>query len=145
MSVNDAAARHESGSEIECRWRGDVGLLPYRTAALSQLNTAPTGYSTPETGLSLLIRSSAHMRRRVLAATAANADPTIARIVGDVGSDTTGSRMMVAIVLGILALSGFAPTRLVLNALLEVGCFSNLTSVVIGGMSVRAFRPAPCA
>jgi len=127
MSVNDAAARHESGSEIECRRRGDVGLLPYSTAALSQLNTAPAGYSTPETGLSLLIRSSAHMRRRVLAATPANADPTLAQIVGDMASDTTSLRMMgglVAIVLGILALSGFAPIRLVLNALLEVGCFS---------------------
>ena len=45
-------------------------------------------------------------------------------------TDTTGLQTMAglaAIVLGILALSGFAPTKLVLIALLQLGCFSSLT------------------
>lgn len=49
------------------------------------------------------------------------------------------SASMAAIALGILALSGFAPTRLALIALLELGCFSHLMSAVIVG----AQRPSP--
>jgi hypothetical protein len=97
-------------------------------------------------GASLLISSNAGMRMRILAATPANADPALARIIGDMAVDTAGLQMMAglaAIVLGILALSGFAPTKLVLIALLELGCFSSLTSAVIGGTFARAFRLAP--
>lgn len=97
---------------------------------------------------SLLISSTAAMRMRILAATPANADPTLARIVGDMATDTAGLQTMVglaAIFLGVLALSGFAPTKLVLIALLELGSFSSLTSAVIGGTLARAFRVAPHA
>jgi hypothetical protein len=92
-------------------------------------------------GASLLISSNASMR--ILAATPADADPTIARIVGDMATDTTGLQTMTglaAIVLGILALFGFAPTTLVLIALLGLGCFSSLTSAVFEGTFARAFR-----
>ena len=63
-------------------------------------------------------------------------------------TDTTGLQTMAglaAIVLGILALSGFAPTKLVLIALLQLGCFSSLTRAVIAGTFARAFRLAPHA
>jgi hypothetical protein len=47
--------------------------------------------------------------------------------------------VLAAIVLGILALSGFAPTRLVLIALLELGCLLHLTTAVTGRTFVLAF------
>ena len=45
-------------------------------------------------------------------------------------------------VLGILALSGFAPMTLVLIALLGLGCFTTLSSAFIAGAFARAFQVA---
>ena len=52
---------------------------------------------------------------------------------------------LAAIVLGILALSGFAPTRQVSIALLELGCFSSLASAVIARSFPRVFQVPPRA
>jgi len=46
-------------------------------------------------------------------------------------------------VLGILALSGFAPLTLVLIALLGLGCFATLSSAVIASTLTRAVAFAP--
>jgi hypothetical protein len=89
-------------------------------------------------GRSLLIGSYAD----VLAATPTNADPTFARIVRDMATGVAALPTMAgsaAIVLGIFALCGFAPTELMLIALLELGCFSSLTSGLIGVSFARAF------
>jgi hypothetical protein len=89
-------------------------------------------------GRSLLIGSYTD----VLAARPANADPTFARIVQDMATGATGLQTMAglaAIVLGIFALCGLAPTELMLIALLELGCFSSLTSGLIGVSFARAF------
>jgi hypothetical protein len=97
-------------------------------------------------GASSLISNNASMRLRTLAAARANADPTLTRIIGDLATRTTDLQTMAesaAIVLGILALSGFAPTKLTLIALLELGFFSSLTSAVIEGTFMRAFPLAP--
>jgi hypothetical protein len=89
-------------------------------------------------GRSLLIGSYAN----VLAATPANADPTFARIVRDMATGVAALPTMAgsaAIVLGIFALCGFAPIEVTLIALLELGCFSSLTSGLIGVSFARAF------
>jgi hypothetical protein len=89
-------------------------------------------------GRSLLIGSYTD----VLAATPTNADPTFARIVRDMATGVAALPTMAgsaAIVLGIFALCGFAPTEVTLIALLELGCFSSLTSGLIGVSFARAF------
>jgi hypothetical protein len=89
-------------------------------------------------GRSLLIGSYAD----VLAATPTNADPTFARIVRDMATGVAALPTMAgsaAIVLGIFALCGFAPTEVTLIALLKLGCFSSLTSGLIGVSFARAF------
>ena len=89
-------------------------------------------------GRSLLIGSYAD----VLAATPTNADPTFPRIVRDMATGVAALPTMAgsaAIVLGIFALCGFAPTEVTLIALLELGCFSSLTSGLIGVSFARAF------
>jgi hypothetical protein len=89
-------------------------------------------------GRSLLIGSYAD----VLAATPTNADPTFARIVRDMATGVAALPTMAgsaAIVLGIFALCGFAPIEVTLIALLELGCFSSLTSGLIGVSFARAF------
>jgi hypothetical protein len=89
-------------------------------------------------GRSLLIGSYAD----VLAAAPTNAAPAFARIVRDMATGVAALPTMAgsaAIVLGILALCGFAPTELTLIALLELGCFSSLTSGLIGVSFARAF------
>jgi hypothetical protein len=89
-------------------------------------------------GRSLLIGSYAD----VLAATPTNADPTFARIVRDMTTGVAALPTMAgsaAIVLGIFALCGLAPTEVTLIALLELGCFSSLTSGLIGASFARAF------
>jgi hypothetical protein len=70
----------------------------------------------------------------------------IGQLVRDTASDTAGLQAMTglsAVVLGILALSNFAPTILVLIALLGLGCFSMLTSAFIAGAFARAFHVVP--
>jgi hypothetical protein len=99
-------------------------------------------------GRSLLMSSYAAARMRIVAARPANAHPTFARIVQDMATGATGLQTMAglaAIVLGIFALCGFTPTKLMLIALLELECFSSLTSAVIGGSFARAFRGGPRA
>jgi hypothetical protein len=89
-------------------------------------------------GRSLLIGSYAD----VLAATPTNADPTFARTVRDMATGVAALPTMAgsaAIVLGIFALCGIAPTEVTLIALLELGCFSSLTSGLIGVSFARAF------
>jgi hypothetical protein len=96
-------------------------------------------------GASLLTSNQINMRIRILE-TPANAGPTLTPIVGDFAAGTTCLQTMAglaAIVLGILALSGLAPTKLTLIALLELGCFSSLTSAVIAGTFMRAFPLSP--
>lgn len=83
---------------------------------------------------------------RVLAATPTNADPTLVRIHGDIATDMSRLKTMAglaAIVLVILTLSVFAPTKQVLIALLELACYSSVTSAVIGRTFARASRVAP--
>ena len=97
-------------------------------------------------GAALLISSSASMRLRVLQGTSGNIDPTMERLIRDTAADTAGLQTMTgltAIVLGILALSGFTPTTLVLIALLGLGCFAGLTSAFMTGTLARAFHVAP--
>jgi hypothetical protein len=124
---------------------GVAGIVLGILALLGVSSTQLVGIAAIAFGASLLISSNAGMRMRILAATPTNADPTLARIVGDMTADTAGLQTkagLAAIVLGILALSGFAPTKLVLIALLELGCFSSMTSAVIGGTFARVFRLA---
>jgi hypothetical protein len=97
-------------------------------------------------GRSLLIAS--HADVRFLAAAHGNVESTLVRIVRDTARNATGLQTiagMAAIVLGILALSGFSPPKLVLIALLELGCFSTLTSAVIKRTFAGVSRPAPRA
>jgi hypothetical protein len=97
-------------------------------------------------GAALLVSSNANMRLRLLSSLSAEADALIGQLVRDTASDTAGLQTMTglaAIVLGILALSNFAPTTLVLIALLGLGCFSTLTSTFIAGAFARAFHVAP--
>lgn len=97
-------------------------------------------------GAALLISSNASMRLRVLVGAPPNIDPAVERLVRDTAADTAGLQTMTglaAIVLGILALSGFAPITPVLVALLGLGCFATLTSAFISGAFARAFRIAP--
>ena len=127
---------------------GVAGIVLGILALLGVSSTELVAIAAIGFGASLLISSNASMRMRIMGATPTNADPMLARIVGDMATDTTGLQTMAglaAIVLGILALSGFAPTKLVLIALLELGCFSSLTSAAIGGTFVRAFQLAPHA
>jgi hypothetical protein len=94
-------------------------------------------------GRSLLMSSYGAVRTRIVAATPANADPTFARIVRNMATGVAALPTMAgsaAIVLGIFALCGFAPTEVTLIALLELGCFSSLTSAFVGGSFARAFR-----
>lgn len=124
---------------------GVAGIVLGILALLGVSSTELVAIAAIGFGASLLISSNASMRMRIMGATPTNADPMLARIVGDMATDTTGLQTMAglaAIVLGILALSGFAPTKLVLIALLELGCLSSLTSAAIGGTFVRAFRLA---
>jgi len=125
---------------------GVAGIVLGILALLGVASTQLVAIAVIAFGASLLISSNASMRMRILAATPADADPTIARIIGDMATDTTGLQTMTglaAIVLGILALSGFAATTLVLIALLGLGCFSSLTSAVFEGTFARAFRVGP--
>jgi len=97
-------------------------------------------------GAALLISSNANMRLRILAGAGTNTDAAIEKLVRDTAADTAGLQTMTglsAIVLGILALSGFAPTTLVLIALLGLGCFATLSSAFIAGAFARAFHVAP--
>lgn len=124
---------------------GVAGIVLGILALLGLSSTQLVAIAVIGFGASLLISCNSGMRMRILAATPTNADPTLARIVGDMATDTTGLQTMAglaAIVLGILAWSSFAPTKLVLIALLELGCFSSLTSAVIGGTFARTFRVA---
>jgi hypothetical protein len=96
-------------------------------------------------GAALLISSNASMRLRVMLGTPANADAAIERLLRDTATDTAGLQTMAglaAVILGILALSGFVPITLVLIALLGLGCFACLTSAFISGAFVRAFHIA---
>lgn len=93
-------------------------------------------------GASLLISSNASMRARVLVSTSSNLTPTLERLVRDLAADTAGLQTMTglgAIVLGILALSGFVPTTLVLIALLGLGCLATVTSAFVAETVPRAF------
>jgi hypothetical protein len=97
-------------------------------------------------GRSLLITSNAEVR--FLAATPGNVESTLVRMVRDTARNATSLQTiagMAAIVLGILALPGFSPPKLVLIALLELGCFSSLTSAVIKRTFAGVSRPAPRA
>ena len=92
-------------------------------------------------GAGLLISSNMSMRLRVLAGSPTNADPALKRLVQDSAGETAELQTMTglaAIVLGILALSGFAPLTLVLIALLGLGCFATLSSAAITGALTRA-------
>lgn len=94
-------------------------------------------------GAALLISANATLRMRVLVGTMGAANPTIDRLVQEAASDNAGLQTMVglaAIVLGILALSGFAPTTLVLIALLGLGCFAGLSSSFLAGGLARLFQ-----
>lgn len=94
-------------------------------------------------GAALLISANATLRVRVLAGTMGAANPTVDRLVQEAASDNAGLQTMVglaAIVLGILALSGFAPTTLVLIALLGLGCFAGLSSSFLAGSLARLFQ-----
>jgi hypothetical protein len=50
-----------------------------------------------------------------------------------------------AVVLGNFASPGFPPTKLVLIALIELGCFSSLMGAAVGGTFGRAIRRTPRA
>ena len=149
MSVTHVAVRRESGSESIVELVAALAGVALTILGLAEVSPPfLVAIATIVFGASLLISSNSGMRTRIIAATPPNADPTLARIVGDIATDTAGLQTMAglaAIVLGILALPGFAPTRPVLIALLELGCFSSLTSAAIGGTFVRAFRLAPRA
>jgi hypothetical protein len=96
-------------------------------------------------GAAMLISSNASMRLRVIVGAPANVDPVIEQLVRDTASDTAGLQTMTglsAVVLGILALSGFSPNVLVLIALLGLGCFATMTSAFIAGAFARAFHVA---
>jgi hypothetical protein len=146
MSVTHVAVRQESGSESIVELVAALAVVALTILGLAEVSPPfLVAIATIVFGASLLISSNSGMRTRIIAATPPNADPTLARIVGDIATDTAGLQTtagLAAIVLGISALSGFAPTKLVLIALLELGCFSSLTSAAIGGTFARAFRLA---
>ncbi len=94
-------------------------------------------------GAALLISTNASMRMRVLLSTSANTNPILERLIRDTAADSAGLQTIAglsAIVLGILALSGFVPITLLLIALLCLGCFIGLTSTFLAGSLVRTFQ-----
>jgi hypothetical protein len=97
-------------------------------------------------GVGLLISSSAAMRLRVISGPGGSADPVMERLVRDAAVDAAGLQAMAglgAIVLGILALSGFAPTTLELIALLGLGCLASVASASVSETVARLFVVAP--
>lgn len=97
-------------------------------------------------GAALMISSNANMRLRILVSAPGGSSSPIERLVCDTAADTAGIQTMTglgAIVLGILALSGFVPLTLVLIALLGLGSFATISSAFIAGSFVRAFQIAP--
>ena len=104
MSVTDAAVRPESGSESIVELVDGLAVVVLTILGLAEVT--PT-----------FLVSNSGMRMQIPAAIPANADPTLARIIRNVTTDTTGLQTMAglaAIVLDILALSLFAPTKPVL-------------------------------
>lgn len=94
-------------------------------------------------GAALLVSSNVNIRLRILLGTAATPNSPIERRVRDTAADTAGLQTMTglsAVVLGILALSGFVPTTLVLIALLGLGCFATMSSAFIAGPSRALFK-----
>jgi hypothetical protein len=94
-------------------------------------------------GAALLISSSASMHLHVAAGMPANPNPLREQLIRESARDKAGLQTMAglaAIVLGILALSGFTPVTLMLVALLGLGCFTALTSGFLAAALSRAFR-----
>ena len=71
---------------------GIAGVVLGILALLGVSSTKLVAIAAIAFGASLLISSNASMRMRVLAATPTNADPTLARIVGDMATDTPAFR-----------------------------------------------------
>jgi hypothetical protein len=125
---------------------GAAGIVLGILALLSVSSIQLVAIAVIAFGSALLISSNASMRLRVLLGASANRDPMIEQLVRDTASDMAGLQTMTglsAIVLGILALSDFSPTVLVLIALLGLGCFATLTSAFLAGAFARAFHVAP--
>lgn len=141
----DGAAGVASGWSI-LLLAGAAGVVLGILALLSVSSVQLVAIAVIGFGAALLINSAASLRLRLLFGIPADSEPTIERLLRDTAADTAGLQTMTglaAIVLGILALSGFAPTTLVLIALLGLGCFASLTSAFIAGTLARAFHIAP--
>jgi hypothetical protein len=94
-------------------------------------------------GGALLLNSRAAMHVRLLAAPTPLQDEAQRRLAEDMAGDLAGTQTMsglTAIVLGILALCGFAPVVLVFIALLALGCFILLSSSAFGSGLTQIFR-----
>jgi len=92
--------------------------------------------------------SNANMDTRGFAPASANSDPCSLESLETGGSIALACWVIAGVaaaVLGNLALPGFAPTKLVPTALLELGCFSSLVGAAVGGTFGRAIRRTPRA
>jgi hypothetical protein len=141
----DAVAGVSSGWSIVLL-AGAAGIVLGILALLGVSSIQLVAIAVIAFGASLLISSNANMRLRILLGATATPNSPIERLVRDTAADTAGLQTMTglsAIVLGILALSGFAPTTLVLIALLGLGCFATMSSAFIAGAFARAFQVAP--
>jgi hypothetical protein len=141
----DAAAGVSGGWSIVLL-SGAAGIVLGILALLGVSSIQLVAIAVIAFGASLLISSNANMRLRILLGATATSNSPIERLVRDTAADTAGLQTMTglsAIVLGILALSGFAPTTLVLVALLGLGCFATMSSAFIAGAFARAFQVAP--
>jgi hypothetical protein len=94
-------------------------------------------------GGALLMSSRAAMQVKLVAISSTGDEPMLKRMLEERAADMAGTQTMsglTAIVLGILALSGFSPTILLLAALLSLGCFSLLSSTFLGSALTHMFR-----
>jgi hypothetical protein len=94
-------------------------------------------------GGALLMNSRAAMEVKLVASSSTGDEPMLKRMLEERAAEIAGTQTMsglAAIVLGILALSGFSPTVLLLVALLSLGCFSLLSSTFLGAALTQIFR-----
>jgi hypothetical protein len=145
-SVSGGSVGAVSGGCPTVLLAGVAGILLGTLALLGASSIQLVALAAIAFGRSIMISSNGGMRMRTLTATRTNAEPRFAWIDRQMKIDAADLQPiagLAAIVLGILALSGFASTTLVLIALLELGCFVSVSSAIIRRTFARAFRIAP--
>jgi len=145
-SVSGGSVGAVSGGCPTVLHAGVAGILLGTLALLGASSIQLAALAAIAFGRSIMISSNGGLRMRAWTARRTNAGPTFAWIDRQMKIDAAALQPiagLAAIVLGILALSGFASKTLVLIALLELGCFVSVSSAIIRRTFARAFRIAP--